>query len=115
MNQQQSTVDAAVKKAVETTTPFYQLLIELEAFDKQFVRGVMTSLLQPTERENCFLAPYHRAGLNVGSIIALNDAKHFQAVAMLARSLFELAVEISLINVVPDAVNKMVAFRDWKN
>jgi hypothetical protein len=95
---------------VKSTAPSYQELIDLEAFDKQFVQCVMTSLLQPKRSEECFLISYHGAALNVRSIIALNNGKHFQAVAMLARSVFELAVEIRLIDVVSDAVIRMVAF-----
>jgi len=106
----QSAVDAAVRKAVEDTTMFYQVLIDLEAFNKQFVRPVLSAQLGLNERENCFLASYHRAGLDLNSAITLNDARHFQAVAKIARGLFELAVEIRLIDVIPDAVAKMVAF-----
>ena len=54
---------------------------------------------------------YHRAALNLSSMIALNNVKHFQAAAMLARSVFELAVEIRLIDLTPDAVLRMVAFQ----
>ena len=36
--------------------------------------------------------------------------KHFQAVSMLARSLFELAVDLELINVIPNAVQKTTQF-----
>ena len=57
------------------------------------------------------MASYHRAGLDLNSAIALNNARHFQAVAKIARGLFELAVEIRLIHVIPDAVSKMVAFQ----
>jgi hypothetical protein len=56
------------------------------------------------------LGSYHRAGLNVRSIIALNDTRHFRAVVMLGRNSFELAVEIRPIDVVPDAIQKMVTF-----
>jgi hypothetical protein len=38
--------------------------------------------------------------------------RDFQAVAMLARNLFELAVDIKLINAVPDSVKKMLTFTD---
>jgi hypothetical protein len=91
-NPSQSAVDAAVRKAIEDTTMFYQVLIDLEAFDKQFIRPVVVSQLGLTDRENCFLASYHRAGLDLNSAIALNNARHFQAVAKIARGLFELAV-----------------------
>jgi Family of unknown function (DUF5677) len=72
---------------------------------------VVSAQLGLTERENCFLASYHREGLDLKSAITLNDARHFPAVAKIARGLFELAVEIRLIYVIPDAVPKMVAFQ----
>jgi hypothetical protein len=37
----ESALDAAVRKAVENTKMFHQMLIDLEAFDKQFVRPVL--------------------------------------------------------------------------
>jgi hypothetical protein len=111
VDQPQSAVDIAVNEAVENTTPAYQTLIDLEAFNKGFVQVLMISLLQTKRSEECFLMSYHRAALNVRSMIALNNVKHFQAAAMLARSLFELAVEIRLIDVVPDAIIRMVAFQ----
>src|ERR1700728_3686982 len=93
MDQPQSTVDAAVNEAVESTTPAYQKLIDLEAFNKGFVHVLIISLLQTKRSEECFLMSYHRAALNVRSMIALNNVKHFQAAAMLARSVFESAVD----------------------
>jgi hypothetical protein len=36
----------------------------------------------------------------------LKEVSHFQAIAMLARALFELAVDVSLINAVPDSVKR---------
>jgi len=107
MTQQQ---DEAVKKAIETTKVFYQKVIDLEHFDREFVLGVTTTLLGLKEEEKCFLVPYNRAILDIRSIIALNRADHFQAVAMLARSIFEHAAEIKLIATKPDAWIRMIAF-----
>jgi hypothetical protein len=65
-----SAVDAAVRKAVEDTTMFYQVLIDLKAFDKKFIRPVISSQLGLTDRANCFLASYHKAALDLNSAIA---------------------------------------------
>jgi Family of unknown function (DUF5677) len=111
MDQSHSAVDVAVNEAVESTTPAYQKLIDLEAFNKGFVQGLIIHLVQTKRSEECFLMSYHRAALNLSSMIALNNVKHFQAAAMLARSVLELAVEIRLIDLMPDAVLRMVAFQ----
>jgi hypothetical protein len=67
-NPSQSAVDAAVRKAIEDTTMFYQVLIDLEAFDKQFIRPVVVSQLGLTDRENCFFGflPQSRLGFKLG-------------------------------------------------
>jgi hypothetical protein len=111
MDQSHSAIDVAVNEAVESTTPAYQKLIDLEAFNKGFVQGLIIHLVQTKRSEECFPMSYHRAALNLSSMIALNNVKHFQAAAMLARSVFELAVEIRLIDLMPDAVLRMVAFQ----
>jgi len=48
----------------------------------------------------------------VETILTLKNVRDFQAVAMLARALFELAVDIKLINAVPDSVKKILTFTD---
>ncbi len=44
--------------------------------------------------------------------MSLKSAKDLQAIAMVARGLFELAVDMKLIDAVPDAVKKILAFSD---
>lgn len=110
MNQPQSPIYAAIEKALGTTNPFYHVLIDLEAFNQRFVVGVPERIKRPQKRERCFLITYYRSVLNINSIIVLNNAVHFQAIAMLARNLFELAVEIRLIDLIPNGVHKMVVF-----
>lgn len=84
----------------------------IREFDKLELAGVLSSvvILKPTERENCFLAIYYQTAGIIDSLLCLDNSKHFQAAAMLARSLFELAVDIKLIDKIPNAVLKMTFF-----
>ena len=97
---------------VEITERFFTVIKSLNEFDKAEVRGVIQTLIAPTERDICFTGNYYRAVANVESILTLKNVRDFQAVAMLARALFELAVDIKLINAVNDSVRKVLTFTD---
>lgn len=88
----------------------YTMLKSLAEFDKQEIRDVIKGLLAKTDRDICFLGTYYRAVANVGTLLSLKSAKDLQAIAMVARGLFELAVDVALINVVDDAVKKIFTF-----
>jgi hypothetical protein len=45
---------------------------------------------------------------NIETLIEITNAKHFQAAAMLSTGLFELAVDIRLLDRVPHATEKMI-------
>lgn len=68
--------------------------------------------MSPTQREICFIGTYSRALANVETILALNHVKHLQAIAAATRGLFELAVDIRLIEMTPQGPEKMLAFID---
>jgi hypothetical protein len=91
---------------------YYTMLKSLNEFDKQEVRGVVAGLLAATDRDKCFVGLYYRGKANIESLLSLKNVKDVQAIAMVARCLFELAVDIKLIDVIPDAVQKIVAFSD---
>jgi len=69
-------------------------------------------VLAKTDRDNCFLANYYRAKANVETLLSLKNAKDLQAISMVARGMFELAVDVKLIGKISDAVKKIVAFSD---
>lgn len=91
---------------------FYTMVKSLNNFNNLEVRGVIRSLLARTDEENCFIGTYYRVGSNIETVLLLQNPTHFQAAAMLARTLFELAVDIRLLEIVPDASHKMNAFAD---
>jgi hypothetical protein len=97
---------------LKTSGQFFAVLKSVAKFDELEVSGVIRSQLSPTEREKCFIAIYLRSSANAVTLMELKHQKHFQAINMLARTLFELAVDIRLINVIPQACEKMIAFID---
>lgn len=90
----------------------FAMLKSVSEFDEIEVRGIVNTIIQPTERESCFQLIYHRCVANVASLKALANRQHFQAISMITRNLFELVVDIKLIDVISDAVPKMIGFID---
>lgn len=91
---------------------YFTVLKSLNEYDKKEVHGVVTALLTPTDRDNCFLGIYRRSKANIESLLSLRFVKDFQAIAMITRNLFELAIDLKLIDVIPQAVQKIAAFTD---
>jgi hypothetical protein len=89
---------------------FQAVLGSLGEFDNAEVHPIVEALLSPTEREKCFIVGYYRAVASVRSLLMFQDASHFQAIAMLARALFELAVDLRFIDVEADAIAKLYAY-----
>src|SRR5258706_302174 len=86
-------------------------LKSMEQFDNAEVLPVVKSVqsLSPTDRDLCFIGTYYRAVANVRTSLTLNHPKHVQAIAMLARTNIELAMDMRLLSVIPLAPEKMIA------
>jgi hypothetical protein len=82
----------------------------LQNLDNGEILPVVKGLLSLTAREECFIAAYYRTVANARSLLVLKDASHFQAIAMLARGMFELSVDVALVDKIPDAVTKIYAY-----
>ncbi|MEK6374166.1 MAG: DUF5677 domain-containing protein [Acidobacteriota bacterium] len=85
-------------------------LINLEGFDRAYVRPHLDSSHALSPREVAIGSTYLRTLGNVRTLILLSSADHFQAIAMLSRSILELAVELHLIDVIPDAAEAFNAY-----
>lgn len=96
----------------EEPARFFSTLTSLNNFDKLEIRNVIRGLLNPTQRDICFTANYYRAFANVESVLALNHVKHVQGIASAARGLFEIAVDVALIDQIPQGPEKMIAHID---
>jgi hypothetical protein len=93
---------------------FHTVLKSVHELDNELVLPVIKSLFSPSEREQCFIAAYYRTVANVRTLLTFSDASHFQAIAMLARAMFELDVDVRLIAHDVDAIDKIYAFRDYE-
>jgi hypothetical protein len=102
----------AVSQAVDNTDRFYTQVKSVNKFDELEVKPVIDGLLSTKEEEICFIGTYHRARCHVDTALLLQNVRHFQAAAMIARSLFELAVDMRLLEIVPLGWMKMLAFVD---
>src|SRR5579864_5847643 len=100
------------KNLREEPARFFSTLTSLNNFDKLAIRDDIRSRLNPTQREICFTANYYRAFANVESILALNHVKHIQGIASAARGLFEIAVDVALIDQIPQGPEKIRALVD---
>jgi Family of unknown function (DUF5677) len=89
---------------------FYGSLRNLHNLELGQFRHVIMGVLNPTLRERLLTLNYHRAAIDVELLLTLKDTRQFQAISMLARTVFELAVEMKLISVNPDAAAKIDAF-----
>jgi hypothetical protein len=101
-----------IDEAMKENEFWFAILNSLSKFDEMEVNGVLNGVLSPTLPEECFLSIYYRANANVSSLLELKSPKHFQAIGMLARSLFELAVDIAMLDQVPGFPIKMRIFMD---
>ena len=90
------------------------VLASLHDFDNAEMLPVVKSLLAPSDHEQCFVAAYYRTVANVRTLMTFKDASHFQAIAMLARAMFELDVDVRLIPYDGKAIEKIYAFRDYE-
>ncbi len=97
---------------LQATDRFYTMVKSLSEFEKMEVRGVIETLLSTSARERCFIGTYYRATANIATLLELKKPKHCQAIAMLARGLFELAVDIRLIDLIADGPTKIMEFTD---
>lgn len=91
---------------------WFSVVKSINEFDKIQIRGVVENILMPTRRDVCFSGGYYRAGANIESILSLKSVRDFQGIAMIARSLFEIAVDIKLTALSACSEDKIFTFVD---
>jgi len=91
---------------------FFTVLKSLNEFDKLEVQGVVAGQLSKSTLEDRVYGLYLRARANVQSLLSLKQAMDFQAIVMLARNLFELSVDVKLLDQIPNAVEKFSVFSE---
>jgi hypothetical protein len=100
------------KSPDELMNRFFTSVKSLLEFTDAEVHVIVQSVgkLSPTDRENCFLAIYFRAYADLKTLMRLSGVPDFQTVSRIARAMLEYAVDLRLIDVVPDSINKMATF-----
>jgi hypothetical protein len=104
--------DNLVTEASANTDRFYTVIKSMHEFDKTEVHGIVMTQLSLTPRETCFVGTYYRVLGNVETLLRMDKAKDFQAIAMLARALFELSVDLKLLQAIPDGWAKLITYSD---
>jgi len=103
-------MDMATSLTMPEIGRYAAALQRLQNLDNGEILPIVKGLLAPTPREECFVAGYYRTVANARTLLELKNPSHFQGIAMLARCIFELAVDVALMDHVPDAIAKIYAY-----
>ena len=101
-----------IDEAIKEFELWYAIVNSLAKFDELEVKGVVSGQFRLMLPEECIVSIYYRVSANVSSLLELRTPKHFQAIGMLARSIFELALDAEIFDHVPGAPIKMRVFMD---
>jgi hypothetical protein len=91
---------------------FFTSVKNLLKFTDEDIHPIIESVskLIPSERDICFLAIYYRAYADLRTLMLLKGVPDFQTVSRIARAMLEYAIDLRLINCVPNAIPKMATF-----
>lgn len=107
--------DPETADPMATLTVSHGMLTSLRKFDEAEVDPVCRGQISLSPIEECRMVQYLRVQRNVDSMIALAHVAHFQALSMIARSIFELTVDLRLMPSVPDAAERIRCFQSLKS
>ena len=93
-----------------TIDRFFHGLQWLVQLDKAEIRSVVARTPELTPKRELLVLNYDRAALNMELLATLSNSRQVQAIVILTRAVFELAVEVKLIEISPDAVPKIRLF-----
>ncbi len=99
-------------ESVADISRFLASIKGLSELDRLEVRNLLKGGLlgSLTDRENYFLLNYNRAVLSIELLLTLTEYKHFQTVASICRAIFEIAVEMALMERDKDSAEKVTTF-----
>jgi hypothetical protein len=104
--------DRLVEPTEKSINQFRTALSNMMQVDRDNFSPVVQGCLNPSLRERHLTYDYQRASFNVEGLVNLPSGNQFQAMTMLARALFEIAVEMRLINGDAKAAEKVEAFNN---
>jgi hypothetical protein len=99
-------------ESAESLEGFFAALRNLDRTEREEFREIIKAQFRPTLRERYLTVNYHRAAFNVEMLLKITDTKQFQAISLLTRAIFELAVETKLIQKHADAAEKIKLYSD---
>ena len=99
-----------MNEGLDMVVRFHGAVILLESFDREHVRAQVKTKEAHPPREFAVVATYLRTLAHIRTLVALNNGSHFQAASMIARSVFELSVDLRLIDMIDDAPARYDAF-----
>jgi len=97
------------------TSRFYATLNSLQQFNNVELKTTILEIPiddRADSRQKCVIATYYRIRSNVESMLTLTRRRDVQAIAMLARTVLELAIDLRLMNRVGQSPERMIAFAD---
>jgi hypothetical protein len=107
--------DPTTADPMATLAVCHGMLTSLRKFDELDVDPVCRGQISLSPIEECQIVQYLRVQRNIDSMIVLAHVAHFQALSMMARSTFELTVDLRLIASVPDAAERMKCFQSLES
>jgi len=102
--QQAEITDLSVRKRVEA---FYKGTDAIAKFAQEVMIPMLRGQLNLNDKERAITGIYYRMYLWIPSMVTMNSRIHFQGAASAARSLFELLLDIKLLDA--DTTGEMVA------
>jgi hypothetical protein len=107
--------DPRTADSMATLAVSHAMLTSLRKFDEAEIDPVCRGQISLSPIEECRIVQYLRVQRNIDSMIALAHVAHFQALSMLARSIFELTVDLRLMPFVPDVADRMKCFQSLES
>lgn len=89
---------------------FHGQIISLAQFDSIEIRPHLETKGELSSREFAITSSYLRTLAHARTLATFNNPAHFQTIAMIARAMFELAVDIRLLDAVQDGPERYAAF-----
>lgn len=95
---------------------YCSLLEAIDLYTQESVHPVTSGMLGLTDREKVILGLYYRSIGFCRTASELKSVVHQQSLTSAERSVIELYVDMELVhrNVIPDAIEKFLAFTDWQ-
>lgn len=83
--------------AHERTEAYFPATAQIHEWVRDAIEPQLLGILRPSPRESAILVTYWRMCAWLATLVKLDEPRHYQAIAMAARSLFELVVDLEIL------------------